>query len=515
MDLMFRDQSKEVACKAQGIKQKVKPHGSASVNDAALDCCQVSRKSIDSDGSTASERLSAWSSILQVPAEQQAVCFFFSDYVLELSNPGKRLYDYLPAFYSNESEKSALSCSIAALGLAGLSYRRREAGLLSAAKAMYSSALHQTNDALRDPAAAATDATLISVLLLGLFEVRLYCFNLVACAELMLHQTNTCSAPPSMRAWLKHIGGATALLELRGEKQLESEIGRRIFAHVRTQIINFCILRRKPIPSAVLQLSGVHPDTYECYQTDSATKITAINGRICNLRAEMGPFPFGYSALSTESIISEALSIATDLKDWHSALPLDHLPTSTVKIYSPTPEIYSDYYHIYRDVSTATLMNNYRAILILVHEIILDQLSYIRHPSPEELNHQNSYSRTSSPFYIAQIQTQVKSSQTTILELIDLICASVPFHLDYEYCTASPPTKSEPPHPRAAGGNAIMWPLYVAAQISFVRSSTRAWIIGRLNKIGAEMGVQQATVMAKFLLQRKEVTDVLVDESIT
>jgi hypothetical protein len=182
MDLMFRDQSKEVACKVQRIKRKAKPKDSASVNVAAPDCCHVFQKSVDSDNSLASECLSGCWSTLEVSAEEQAVCFFFSNYVLEPSKPNKSLYNYLPAFYNHESGKSPLSCAIAALGLAGLSYRRSEPSLLSASKSVYSSALRLTNEALRNPITAVTDATLISVLLLGLYEVCLYPLSTLACA---------------------------------------------------------------------------------------------------------------------------------------------------------------------------------------------------------------------------------------------------------------------------------------------------------------------------------------------
>ena len=176
MDLMFRDQSKEVACKARGIKPKSmakpRPKGSASVNSAAPDLCDTSSESTDSDSdvSVASESLLAWGNILQVPVEQQAVCFFFSNYVRDLSRPSRSVCDYLPAFYTNDSE-TAISCAVTALGLAGLAYRRNESCLLSASRSMYSCALHLTNDALRDPTTAANDATLINVLLLGLYEV--------------------------------------------------------------------------------------------------------------------------------------------------------------------------------------------------------------------------------------------------------------------------------------------------------------------------------------------------------
>lgn len=508
MDLMFRDQSKEVACKVQRIKHKAKPKDSASVSVAAPDFCEVFRKSVDSDISLASECLyDCWSN-LEVSAEQQAVCFFFSNYVMEPSKPGKIVYDCLPTFYNQESGKSPLSCATAALGLAGLSYRRSEPRLLSAAKSTYSSALHLTNEALRNPVTAVTDATLISVLLLGLYEVCLHPFNPFTCTE--LHQTNTCTAPPSMRAWLKHIGGATALLELRGKQQLDTEVGRRLFAYLCIQIVNFSVLRRQPIPSTILRLSESCPAMSEGYQTGITKKFFAISARHCILRAKIASSPSGTPATCTESIISEVLSIAADLQNWHFNLPLDYYPTSTVKISSLTSDVFSDYYHIYSDVPTATVMNNYRVLLILLHEIILTQSSHVC-SSPIDINEQNSFNYAPPPSYLAQIQRQVRRSQDAILDLIEQVCASVPFLLDYEYCMRARRTLSEPHHPRAAGGNAIMWPLYVCAQIYFVSNSTRAWIIGRLNNIGAEMGVQQAKVMAKILLQRTEVTEVLVE----
>lgn len=337
----------------------------------------------------------------------------------------------------------------------------------------------------------------------------------MARVKLKLRQTNTCNAPASMRAWLKHIGGATALLELRGKQQLDTEVGRRLFAHVRTQIVNFCLLRRKPIPAAILELSDVNIAPSIDKQIGSVTEINAINAQLCKLRARIATISSDSVAESAESIISEALSIAANLTDWYAELPQDYFPTSTVQIYGPTSEVYSNYYHIYQDQWTATLQNMYRLLLILVHEIILTQISNMLHrPSPEAINHQSYDLHTSSPsYYAAQIQRQIKSSETTILDLIDLTCASVPFLLDYEHCEAASAAPSESPRPRAAGGNAIMWPLYVAAQISFVRNATRTWIIGRLEKIGAEMGVQQAAVLVKFLLQHKEVTDLLVEDN--
>lgn len=142
-------------------------------------------------------------------------------------------------------------------------------------------------------------------------------------------------------------------------------------------------------------------------------------------------------------------------------------------------------------MSTAALVNNCRVIAILVHEIVLNQIAYLDFQSPIVPRRVNADNRTSSLGYQSQIHQQIKSSQETILELIKLICASIPFLLDYECCASVAPLKSQSLHPRAAGGNAVIWPIYVAAQIPFVSPLTRAWTIGRLNKIGTEMGVRK------------------------
>lgn len=40
-----------------------------------------------------------------------------------------------------------------------------------------------------------------------------------------------------MKAWCNHVEGAIVLLQLRGEEQLQTEIGRRLFVQLRIQIV--------------------------------------------------------------------------------------------------------------------------------------------------------------------------------------------------------------------------------------------------------------------------------------
>ena len=41
-----------------------------------------------------------------------------------------------------------------------------------------------------------------------------------------------------MDAWTKHVTGAASLLDFRGKEQLETEIGRQLFVHLRSQVVS-------------------------------------------------------------------------------------------------------------------------------------------------------------------------------------------------------------------------------------------------------------------------------------
>jgi len=96
---------------------------------------------------------------------------------------------------------------------------------------------------------AKQDGILISVLLLSLFEVSFHFFagssRTVFGICIDLFKTSASDRPCSMISWLQHIRGAISLLKLRGNKQLETHIGRRLFVQLRTSIVrkpHFCPL---------------------------------------------------------------------------------------------------------------------------------------------------------------------------------------------------------------------------------------------------------------------------------
>ena len=420
------------------------------------------------------------SPVLQISAESQAFCFFFTNYPSQRSRNFDSVYEEIPALYCMEASDSPLLCVVTALGLVGLSHHTQSSGMDVAASVWYEKALHKINDSLQDPEEVSLDQTLLVVLLLSLYEVCLafYFFH-----HVNLHlQTNTCTTSRSMKSWLKHIKGATALLELRGEAQLDSEFGRTLFAQARTQIIAGCYQTRSPVPQVIVQLS----EKCSSMTTDPLENLTSIAFQLCNLKAATSFHPPPtQSEARTRIIIARCTSIADALTAWYAALPNTFHP-ATVLNNNASPNILASHNDIYEDIWTGGINNNYRANSILVHETLINQLEFL-------------LDQSSDISEILSLKSQLSQARATILTLVDAVCASVPNLLQSNF---------------AAAGVALLWPLYLSGQISQrtapLPATTREWIIGRLKKIEIEMGVRQAGMLAGLLRQRIEVTELLM-----
>ncbi|MCJ1326311.1 hypothetical protein MMC10_002975 [Thelotrema lepadinum] len=288
-----------------------------------------------------------------------------------------------------------------------------------------------------------------------------------------------------MRYWLNHIHGAAALLDLRGEEQLNTDLGRKLFTQTRTQIISACYQTRSPIPSVVIQLSQKIRNS----STDPVEGLVLICFDFVDIRARI-PFhpPASQTECTTRATIGSYTSIAQALADWHDGIPAKYLP-STVSTDSASSELLSQTYDVYEDIWTAGIANNYRANSILVHEAMISQLYFLQHHYALDLTE------------ALELDEQISRSRLVISSLIDKICASVPYLLQSQ---------------SAAAGVGLLWALYISAQIAPRSASlddvARTWTIRCLDKIGTEMGVRQATTLAGFLRNKVEVTDLFKDE---
>jgi hypothetical protein len=105
--------------------------------------------------------------------EEQATSFFFKTYVTARSPSSAGHLNFLPLMYGQAQEDEALRIVVKSIGMAGLSIATKNPQLMTAPKKNYVSALRLANIALSSRLKSTNDHTLMTVLLLGLYEVRL------------------------------------------------------------------------------------------------------------------------------------------------------------------------------------------------------------------------------------------------------------------------------------------------------------------------------------------------------
>lgn len=134
--------------------------------------------------------------------EEQAASYVFHNYVSEDNEkaPSKGFFDYLPALYRRSQPGSILADAVTALGLVGIANSTRDSALLNKAVLKYGATARAVSDRLGVIELAKQDDILISVLLLGLFEVSVIFSKAVGhfIANLLrqMHQTDQDQWPP-------------------------------------------------------------------------------------------------------------------------------------------------------------------------------------------------------------------------------------------------------------------------------------------------------------------------------
>lgn len=111
-------------------------------------------------------------STLCTSLENQAEAYFFANYVPNAWKSSRASYNFedLPFLYAQGLKDCVLSQIVAALGVAGIA-KVHAPSLMPSARQMYIRALHLLQTALQDTFEAKADHTLLSVMLLCLYEV--------------------------------------------------------------------------------------------------------------------------------------------------------------------------------------------------------------------------------------------------------------------------------------------------------------------------------------------------------
>jgi len=107
--------------------------------------------------------------------EDQASSFFFHHFVSKGNLPPTGYASFVPALFNHQSclgsASNPLPGIITAIGMAGLSNMQSSSAGMVATRQKHTGVLRALNAALQDPGTASADSTLMSVMLLGTFEV--------------------------------------------------------------------------------------------------------------------------------------------------------------------------------------------------------------------------------------------------------------------------------------------------------------------------------------------------------
>ncbi|PTB34956.1 hypothetical protein M441DRAFT_32368 [Trichoderma asperellum CBS 433.97] len=481
LELKFKDQSKEVVRNYRLPASKKRPASTSTVEPQTSIPTGIPRDS-DDFGALCCEKtaLSIPRANLVYPEQEIARSYLYANYIIGGPRCGHMSY-LLPLI--ERSRNSAVNAAVSAVALAALANIRLSPKTMLKAQQEYTTALSKTNLALKDPSMCKTDGILAAVVMLGMFEVM------------------TCTDGSFIDRWVNHMEGATKLIELRGSAQLSRQEGLDLFTQLRAQVGIIRIYQERYSSSVFTNLTeDIHldrnPDDQIIDQLFIAiTRLTDFCANIKNRHI-----------VEPKEIIGTALKIDAELVSLMiSVPPLWRYDTVKVPMLDGKPitqAFWGNSYHIYHSIYASSMWNNYRSARIIIQELIINAVKDLESITNDNIGY-------------PQRSNLTNQARQTCLQLVEDICASVPYNLGMEIEDSGHLGSSAPGASvghgldigatlssfqiTGAGGLTIMWPLLVAGNSPIACGDLRKWIAICLDKIGHSMGINQALAMSKLI----------------
>ncbi|KAJ5341491.1 hypothetical protein N7541_010615 [Penicillium brevicompactum] len=261
---------------------------------------------------------------------------------------------YLPDLLRKDPSP-ALRASITALGLASISGQQAIPKSNRSIVAAYGKALCVINDALRNPTTAISDSTLTAVSVLSLYEM-----------------ITSKMGKNQMHGWMNHTLGATRILELRGEEQLNSDLGRFLFQNlIVVNAVGALIFRYSKHQSQKIEILSEIAASNQDENSRARHQFYMIALRVNDLVIKID-----HAEKTTEnlqSLLGEGLVLEADLGSWAMSLGQNWHYTVIEGISSPnhkdsmSPKGRNGYYK-YHSLDIAGMWNLYRQTRIMVNE---------------------------------------------------------------------------------------------------------------------------------------------------
>ncbi|KEQ99441.1 hypothetical protein AUEXF2481DRAFT_176859 [Aureobasidium subglaciale EXF-2481] len=399
-----------------------------------------------------------------VSVEEEVVNVYFRNFVrlYRTQDTVREFLPFLAPMYGASSKDSLLRTATHAAALCAISQLPEQRHLQYRAADTYGKAMRIAASALQDPAQATSDETLQATLLMCLYE--------------SIKATDN-----SINAWSNHVEGASAIVQSRGTKQIETQQSLALFRAARTHMLINCIRQGKPtkqLESGMIWLCDNTEDDPLAYLTHCTIELPALmekTRRLCERERDPN------SMADMEDILERACHLEATMQNWVASLSDDWLPHTIAYIpEKPVNPLTADAWvgpvHAFSDVHKGCVLNKLHSCHMLSAAVILNGLEWLR---PYDYPMDDRY-----------IHTRWIEQRT-----VDDICSSVPFYLGMGQQRARTPDQMET-IADLIGGYSLIWPLHAAASCPRISKDQWLYIYGRLAKIAKECGLQQALLIS-------------------
>ncbi|KAK0384154.1 hypothetical protein NLU13_8243 [Sarocladium strictum] len=359
--------------------------------------------------------------------EEVATTFFWSCYA-----PNTSLSSVL--IMAEDGVLDSLPPSVViAPALAMMSQEMNQPSLLDRGRRYYSTAIQEISSSLQSSEVAKQDTTLLSVLLISLFD----------------------SIAPrldeSSRNWSTHVNGAVQLVRLRGHDQLSSRLGRAMLSDVSSNVYTSCAQRRVPVPDVISEMRNL---LLEQHGEDPGIGLGRVAELMLNLAVRIRPAQG--ESLGPIDVLCKAYAISdqlqalfTDLGEHSSFIVQSHAEPGH-------DAAYNNISHEYQSPQAARHWNVLRLMKIFISKWIFNAANSLHHVW---LSQQDASAGISS--YLAISQAAALSAEAMTADIL----ATVPFY------------RRQPSWQSITAGTArwLIWPLSTIAGSELSPASARIY----------------------------------------
>ncbi|KAL5117191.1 hypothetical protein ACEQ8H_004879 [Pleosporales sp. CAS-2024a] len=417
--------------------------------------------------------------------EDQALGFFIGNYVAQPTFVPRGQFEWVTEMLAQPFTDGILRHSVNAASLAGFANATKSPAIMQQAQAAYVSALHLTNKALTVKESAVKDSTLISVIMLGMYENFVF------------------QDRRDLSAWEKHVNGACALLKLRGTEQFRSDLGRRLFHQFYGVIMLVALETGKP----------VHQGIHDLYRTMTLTSDYTVHGRAWTTRlVDVMHTSIDLNRDQTtdpRTMVTAALNLDHEIEEIKVLMP--HVwDFEEVRLEQPSEHLHGELYHVYLDPWIAQMWNAVKSCRLCLYKIIRENVNkgWLQYNPPVFSREEYESIKKNAEEITRSTAAAIVASVPQIVGMIPWIDLEVARHRmsDPKVAIPSPTNRICPPGTftdvaRSTHMLHLVWPLYAAAGLDLMSTEMRQWSIDILHFIALRIGSRQAVLLAEELKQ--------------